>query len=51
MKNPITFYQEFSDDKINEFVKKAESNAKDSIEILGMRLLLEKHKLWGVLSR
>ena len=45
----MTFYQEFSDDKINEFVKKAESNAKDSIKIFGMRPLLEKHKLWDAL--
>ena len=42
----VTSYQRYSDDCINECVKKAECKAKESVELLGMRELLEKHKLW-----
>ena len=42
----VTSYQRYCDDCINECVKKAECKAKESVELLGMRELLEKHKLW-----
>ena len=41
-----TSFQCFTDGKIQECIEKALKSAKVSIENMGMRRLLEKHKLW-----